>query len=295
MFDAIKFCDDYSVEYSVEGSKNVSAGWIGLRCPFCGDTSNHLGIEISSGRCFCWKCGGKRLESVLRKIVPTCNISDIITNYSWGTTEVKTKTENKHNLKEIVIPGEIPLAKVYREYLSNRQFDPVYLEQKYELRYGKPYSKYEYRLIIPVKYKNRYVSFQTRRVFNNKSIRYKNCKIEDSVIQNKNTCYNLDNCKKRYAIGVEGVTDVWRIGDDSFATFGTSFTNKQLLTIKNHFDTVYWLYDPGEESEKKARNAASKLSALGLNAEIIKIDGINDPGSMKEELVIELKKELRLY
>lgn len=293
MFDAISFCEENNIEYSVEGSKNVSAGWIGITCPFCGDTSNHLGIEISTGKCFCWKCGGKSLWKVIKELVPGYDIQKTISHYSWYTEKEK-KLQNKHNFEEIEIPGKKPLIKPYKEYLLRRGFDPDYLAEKYDLRFGEPYSKYEYRLIIPVKYHNKNVSYQTRRIFDNQTIRYKNCKIEDAVIQNKNLCYNLDNCKKRFAVGVEGVTDVWRIGNDSFATFGTSFTIEQILMIKNHFDTVYWLYDPGQESQEKAQNAVLTLSPY-INTEIIKIDGINDPGSMSEDDVIALRKELRLY
>ena len=294
MFDAIKYCEENNIDYWVEGAKNVSRGWIGITCPFCDDTSNHLGIELNTGRCVCWKCGGKSLWKVISTLTPHIKAKETIDNYSWFT-ETEKETENYRGLKEIEVPGYKPLIKPYKEYLFKRGFDPDYLSAKYDLRYGLPYTQYQYRLIIPVKYKNKIVSYQTRRVFDNNSIRYKNCKISDSVIQNKHLCYNLDNCCNRQAIGVEGVTDVWRLGDNSFATFGTSFTDQQLLVIKKHFDTVYWLYDPGVESLKKAKEAAYKLSGIGLSVEIIQIDGINDPGSMNEKDVIELKKELRVY
>ena len=294
MFDAIRFCNENNIDYWTEGSKNVSVGWIGLQCPFCGDRSNHLGIELASGRCFCWKCGGKSLYSVIKKLAPGININNTIENYSWGI-EIEKKQENVRGYQEIEVPGIKPLIKPYRDYLEQRNFDPDYLSQKYDLRYGRPFSQHEYRLIIPVKYRNKNISFQTRRIFDNNTIRYKNCKIEDSVIQNKNICYNLDNCRNRRAIGVEGVTDVWRIGDDSFATFGTSFTNEQILVIKEHFDCVFWLFDPEDMAQKKAKDAVLRLSAFNVDVEIIEVDGMKDPGSMSEKLVIELRKELRMF
>ena len=292
MFDAAQFCEDYNIEYWPEGSKNVGTGWIGIQCPFCGDTSNHLGIEIETGKCVCWKCGGKKLTDVIWYFTKDKNKQDIIDKYSWLFSHQPVKKNIKRKLN---IPGKRPLIQKYKEYLTKRNFDPEYLEQKYDLRYGEPYTKYEYRLIIPVYYEKNIVSYQTRRVFEDNSIRYKNCSNEESIIENKKICYNLDNCKMNKAIALEGVTDVWRIGDNSFATFGTSFTDEQLILINKIFDRVYWLYDPGEESTEKAKQAAYKLSATGVNVEIIQVDGINDPGSMSESDVIHLIKELRMF
>lgn len=292
MFDAAQFCEDYNIEYWTEGSKNVSKGWINIQCPFCGDVSNHLGIELETGKCNCWKCGGKKLSDIVWHFTKDRNKQDIIDKYSWLFAQPTIKSIIK---KKLNVPGTRPLTIKYKEYLERRGFDPDYIEQKYDLRYGEPYSKYEYRLIIPIYFQHEIVSFQTRRVFDDNSIRYKNCSNDTSIIENKKVCYNIDNCKMNKAIALEGVTDVWRIGDNSFATFGTSFTEEQLILIHKKFDRIYWLYDPGQESLKKAKQAAYKLSATGLDIEIIQVEGINDPGSMSESDVIHLIKELRMF
>jgi hypothetical protein len=54
----IEYLDDKNISYSTSG-KNVSSGWIGISCPFCGDSSNHLGINLESKVFSCWKCGEK--------------------------------------------------------------------------------------------------------------------------------------------------------------------------------------------------------------------------------------------
>ena len=293
MFDAVSFCQDHGIEYWLEGSKNVSSGWIGLQCPFCDDRSNHLGIELNTGRTVCWKCGSKPLWKVIKVLTNEKDPNDAIDRYSWGTERNIRSTRT--DINEIDVTGIKPLSDPFRDYLKKRNFDPDYIENKYDLRYGEPFSKERYRLIIPVKYMGKNVSYQTRRIFDDKSMRYKNCKIEESVIQNKEICYNLDNCKKRVAIGVEGITDVWRIGDDCFATFGTEFTPKQLLVLKDHFNKIFWLYDPTKEAREKALKASYILSAMGIETEIVGVEGIDDPGSMKECEVVELRKELRLF
>lgn len=36
---------DYRIPFSEQG-KNIGNGWIGLKCPFCDDHSNHLGLNL---------------------------------------------------------------------------------------------------------------------------------------------------------------------------------------------------------------------------------------------------------
>ena len=67
-FDIIKYLQSRHINYTEEG-KNVSEGWIGIRCVFpgCEDMSNHLGIHLESKVISCWVCG--RRGSLLNLIL----------------------------------------------------------------------------------------------------------------------------------------------------------------------------------------------------------------------------------
>ena len=55
-FDIVAYLDEKGIEYVTEG-KNVSAGWIGLQCPYCSDQSNHLGVCLDGKGFSCFRCG----------------------------------------------------------------------------------------------------------------------------------------------------------------------------------------------------------------------------------------------
>ena len=294
MFDAVSFLEDHGISYSTEGEKNVSKGWIGIQCPFCDDSSNHGGFNLSNGRYTCWKCGSHSTWEIVKAFTHGEDIKTVIASYDAISLWEEEKRETLQNKDEIEIPGK-DLTVLGRTYLENRGFDCEYIIGKYKIREGVPMTAYEYRLIIPIYYKYKPISFQTRRLLKNDPQRYKNCPIEKEAIHSKNTIYNFDNCNKKAAIGVEGVPSVWRIGDDSFATFGTSFQLPQLQMIKNKFQTVYWLYDPEKEAQQKARKASQLISSIGVNVEIIEIEGYSDPDKMKEDDITYLRRELHLY
>jgi len=294
MFDAPSFCDDYGINYYPEGTKNVSKGWIGIACPFCGDSSNHGGFNLSNGEYSCWKCGGHSLWNTIKALTDKSNIKEIIDNYQTFGFEQKVRT-TLQGVSSIEVPGQTPLTSIGRTYLEGRNFDPDYLIGKYDLREGKPNTYHAYRIIIPIYYKYKAVSYQSRRIFKNDPMRYKNCPIEREAVHMKDICYNLDNCKRRTGVAVEGIPSVWRIGDDCFATFGTSFQPQQLLVIKEYFDKVFWLYDPEKIAQEKAKKAAGMISSIGVEVEIIGIEGYDDPDKLTQKDVMYLRKELKLY
>ena len=49
--------DRFQITYRRPGEgPNVNIGWLGLDCPRCGDTSKHLGVNVASLHCYCWRC-----------------------------------------------------------------------------------------------------------------------------------------------------------------------------------------------------------------------------------------------
>ena len=52
-----EFCTVHGIEY-LETGPNVGKGNINIRCPFCDDTSHHMGLKLTPERPFfgCWRC-----------------------------------------------------------------------------------------------------------------------------------------------------------------------------------------------------------------------------------------------
>lgn len=289
-FDAIRFCEDHGIPYWGEG-KNLTAGWIGVTCPFCSDTSNHGGFNTANGYYHCWKCGGHPTYDVIKKFTGVSNPKQILRRY--GVIHEGQAPKNERKKKDFILPGETPLKKIHIKYLEQRGFDPEYLEMKYFLRGTDHIGQYKFRIVIPVVYNQKVVSFITRDATNQQEFRYMTCPGNMEIIEHKNILFNSDNCPGKRAIGVEGVFDVFRIGDNCFGTFGTAFTPSQIKEMQR-FEKVFLLYDTEPEAQEKAEKALYMLNSVGIDTELITLDG-GDPAEMSDDDVIHLKKDLRLY
>jgi len=139
-------------------------------------------------------------------------------------------------------------------------------------------GEYSHRIIIPILYKNKIVSYQARDITGKAELKYKACKKENEIMQHKHICYGIDKIKDGVAIIVEGVTDVWRIGAGAIAMFGTSFTMQQVNFLVKNLSRVHILFDFGE---KQAQEKAKKLGTLlcpFMDVEILQIQGmLGDP------------------
>jgi len=283
MINIIEYLDDKGIRYWTSG-KNVSHGWIGLQCPFCSDQSNHLGFNLTSSVFSCFVCGAKGgpeklvmgLENITygkaKKILQPYS-STILT--PEPDTEFVSKLELPKTIKE--------LQPLHRSYLQSRNFSEKIYE-KYRLRCFGPVGEYNFRFFIPFFYKGNMVTFTTRDVTNKSRIRYLACPVEKSIIPVKHTLYNIDNAKD-VAIVVEGVTDVWRIGDGAVALHGVNYTPAQLKLL-SQFRKVYVLLDA------TAMNEAEKLAmdlATFTDVEILELKK-GDPADLPESEVEKLRK-----
>jgi DNA primase len=291
MFDIINFLSENSITYYTEG-KNCQKGWANISCPECNDDSNHGGFNISKGYYNCWKCGKHSLEKIISKLLH-CSIYEakrIIKEYDVSFVYKSIINKNKRKLAEkIKLPGK-ELKKMHRRYLRKRNFDPDYLIEKYNIKGTGIVGDWNYRIIIPIYYKNRLVAYQGRDVTNKQAIRYKTSSIEESLINPKNILYNFDNCKQDIICVVEGAFDVWRMGDNFAATLGTSLTKPQLRLLQNYKKVVF-LFDQEPEAVKKAEQACAELSIFGIDTYVIYLES-GDPADMDEWESNNIKKEI---
>lgn len=295
-FKVEKFLADYSIPSRKEGP-NTHSGWIQVCCPICGDDNYHGGFNLPKGYYNCWKCGNHSLDYIIFKLL-RCSFKEakeIMKTYRDSSFNQKENLE-----KDFKKPTTFPFPKyfgtikgAYKRYLENRNFDPKFLEKKYNLRASGPSGNYKFRIIAPIYYEHQIVSFQGRDITGNQSARYKACDKEKELIHHKNILYNLDNCRKDTIVVVEGFFDSLRIGDDCAATFGTEWTIKQFIILRNRFKRIFIIYDNEREAQNKAIKLSISLSAFKKEVKNFKLEG-GDPADLKPEEALYLRKELNI-
>lgn len=292
MFDVVRFFYDYSIDVSYEG-KSVTAGWINCQCPFCDDHSDHLGFNIRKNYFNCWKCGYHSIFDVIKKFTND-NPKEIIKKYDIKYRVIKKDKiiDTKHEIKKIKLPGG-DLSINHKKYLTLRGFDPEMLIEKYKLQGTNNIGNYCQRIIIPIFYKKKIVSFQGRDITGINKLRYKACNKQNEIIHHKHILYNLDNCKNNFVIVVEGVFDVFRFGDNCCCTFGKSYTKKQLLLLQK-YNHIFILFDNDMAGQKASKKLANDLQAFP-NINIYNITCNSDPGDMTQTEAQKILNEIKLF
>jgi len=296
----VKLYADYHIDHVTEGHKHVRDGWVNVACPFCtGENPGyHLGYSLDDDYFNCWRCGGHSIPKVIAKLlsVNTHRAKEIIKQYGGISKVNKVVPRVRVGTNAFMFPhGTMELQRNHKLYLKSRNFDWEYLEKEWKLQGTGPVAKlddinYNNRILAPITWEGRVVSFQTRDITNRHPIKYLACPQARERVQHQHILYGNALKWGRRGICVEGITDVWRLGPLSFAVFGISYTHHQVLEIASLFEEVVIVFDP----EKQAQQQAKKLQ-MDLEGKRVKtwIEGIDsDPGDMSQDDANHLVKYL---
>jgi hypothetical protein len=293
MFDSLKYLQDRGFHYITEG-KNCSSGWTAICCPFCLDNKFHGGFS-PEGNYYCWKCGYHPISDIIMILenVPPYKAHQIEQEYERPSIQVPLeehqiiKTSNKLRWPL----GTTILEYRHKQYLIQRGFDPAYLIRKYKIKGTGPVGPYCHRIIIPIFLNGTMVSYQGRDITDKSPQRYKVCPKDEELIFHKEILYNIDNTNDK-AVIVEGILDVWRLGDGAVATFGTSATPKQISFIARRFKRIFILFDSEPPAQTKARKLMNTISVLsGIQVTTIQLEK-GDPADMPQDDADYMMKEL---
>ncbi len=297
-FDIFKFLDHYNIPYTEYG-KNIGNSWFALEeCPFCQGGGNHFGINIQSKGYSCFICGEKGAPPNLVKELLRVSYGEalgIIKEFFNGDLEFDIKETGD---KVIFPSGVIPLAKSGGDYLRSRNFDPIYIRDKYQvqqtsghsiLNHAGHKSDFKYRLILPIYMNRKLVSYTGRDYTGLTDIRYKHVFIEACIIPPSSCLYNMDTVKDKCII-VEGITDVWRMGDGVISLQGIKYTKEQIrYLVDKDLKKVVILFDSGKEDE--ARKLAKILSSLIPVVQVAHLPE-GDPGELSDIEAVKIKHQL---
>lgn len=278
--------------------KNVGKDFIGLEiCPFCNSGGYHCGINLKKPYYNCWICSKGKLEKLLvsllkisykkaKRIIDKC--------YTQEIEDEEEEIAKKDESEFIQLYSSFPeIDESHKKYLISRRFDPEEIKRKWKIKGSDILSKYKYRIVIPIFYQNQIVNFAARDITDKQKNRYEYCSNEISMYPKRELCYNLDSQKDSVVL-VEGIFDVWRLGDKACAVLSTQFSKEQIFKIiKKKFKRIFIIFDSEEQAQEKARKLGDILSTSCDSVEVIDI-GSGDPGDLSEDDAKYLMMELKL-
>ncbi len=299
---------ELNVFYADHG-KNVTVGWVNVNCPFCHDPSWHLGINLLTNRCSCWKCGRRTSFWFYLKEkfgFDNYKLGRLFDKHTqigqFGPVRDATEPLGHFGRECLKWPSNVkdsPLP-IHEKYLRKRGFNPQEIVPYYNLKFTGHNSKYtkddrtqidfRYRVLAPVIMGGKTVNFIGRDVTENESaIRYKNCPNEEAIITTKDCLYNSDGVKD-IAIIVEGPTDVWNVGFGAVGVIGIKVTKRQIAYLQElHLQKAVLLFDEGAKEEEDKLNDILSI----FIPEVFSLDEIwddyDDPGNLTKAQVKEIR------
>lgn len=308
--DIIKLYEDYGIDYKTEGHKHCREGWVNTPCPFCsGNPGYHLGFPLDGYVFKCYRCGK---HSIVEGLAGLLSIS--LSEAKRIAKEYKgIATQNKATKQQIIKPlgfkyptNTGPLQKQHKLYLQQRGFDPDKLEEKYGLMGTGPISllsdgkkkiDYKHRIIIPIYWNGRLCTFQARsikKVTEHSDLKYLAAPKSREIMHHKHILYadpkNWEKMKGGTGIVVEGVTDVWKLGDNAVATFGIEYKTQQVIELAKHLKRAAIVFDEEPQARRQAKRLVEDLLLMGVDAWYVPVT--KDPGSMSEKEAKYLVKQL---
>lgn len=322
-FNALKFYKENGIDFAESGHKRCRDGWVQIDCPFCiGHKGFHLGFYKETGAYKCWRCGKHSQVSVVSTLlnISAYKAKEVIKEYSVIGSQVKeAHRENlkrpKHSLTCKLPAGTGEMTERHKKYLSDRGFNPDELAEKWGLKGTTMNGNYKWRVIVPITFEGKLVSYQGRDITGKSSLRYKACKQADEVIEHQNIVYGLDHVTGNKCVIVEGVADVWRFGYGAVSCFGTAFTLEQVNLLiaqatnkkrKVKIRKYFILFDADEPNAiKMGEKLANMLSSAGLEVELLDLSDTKpqclvdpekgiDPANLKQRYADIIKRELEL-
>jgi DNA primase len=175
--------------------------------------------------------------------------------------------------------------------LQSRNFIPEVLKEKWKIKGTGPIGDYKHRIIAPIYFNGVLVSYQGRDYTGKAERRYMACRKKDELIHHKNILYGIDRAKGSKCILVEGITDVWRLGDGAVGTFGIQYSDYQLVMLWERFNEIYIMFDDDPQAIRRAKTLGQELMTLfNLKVEICIIKG--DPGGLPQSTADKYKRQL---
>ena len=292
----IEILDRFDIEYWTSG-KNVTIDNVNIQCPFCDDRSNHMGIS-PEGAYHCWKCtstgffpyllsraAGIQYEYAVQLVSTPHQFSKNATETLKDLWNPEQKQEIEPDIK-LEFPKYCELishdtrSKLLDRYLHRRQYTREDVIEKgcYICEHG----AYANRIIIPVHFRGKAVSWQAADMTGRATIKYRTA----AHIKINQFLYGYDNIRDRMIV-VEGILDAWRLWNDVVCSFGTSITERQIQLIRQA-DLKELIFCWDSDAYWKARQVAEEFKQTIEIVRVVKLPRGEDPDSYGYTETMEL-------
>lgn len=257
----------------------------------------HLGFNLSKGNFTCWRCGSLRFWEVMGALLHIRDHEEVRRKVAAYQKEGERTARITREREKTIDPPErmAPMAEIHREYLIGRNFDPDYLESKYQVRGTGPISgEWSWRIVFPILSRDDQIVAYQGRCIGDARPRYKLTEERFCLEDPKALLYGIHACNGDSVVVVEGATALWRLGDGAVATLGIKWNVQQANRLRR-FKRRFVLYDPDPDgetgSQKKAQEIAYHLSQFPGETELLS-DFDCQPGEFSNDFALNLMKEL---
>lgn len=308
-FDWHRFCIDHGVDFITKG-RDLGQGKIGIRCPFCDDRGEHLGMSLDHEHPWwkCWRChaSGRFPQFLICKLLGVARkrADEIVAEHGkvfpdeFDNLLIERLTSVKKAVEQpaLELPRGChelwtgrPGADRFLRYLSDdRGFgnDARDVAECYALHYAMV-GEQAWRIVFPVVYGGELVAWVGRSIHAAATLRYK----ADDAGAIKDYVSNYDelvNGADKLAM-VEGPMD-WikldyygqQFGLRATCTFGVSPNEKQSFKLRKLVQAArrgFVIYD--REASAEGFRLADELSATsGRKVATVTLSLTKDPGAM---------------
>lgn len=269
-----------------EGHEHRRQGWLNFDCPHCRLKQHYrMGYNLAYRYVNCWACGPHKLIDTLMEI----------TGLSYG--KVKELTGDLTAQRDRAAPilrGKLVLPKwlgellpAHRRYLQSRGFDPERLVKLWGIQGIGNSLRLKWRIFIPFIHHGETVSWTTRSI-SDEGVRYLSAKPEQEAIAAKKELLYGEDYVRHAVIVHEGPTDVWATGPGAVGTWGTGFSQAQVLRISK-YPTRVICFDSERTAQKRAKDLCNALEVFPGRTMNVVLDA-KDAGSAKPRELRQLRK-----
>lgn len=185
-----QFLTSKGIHYVMSGP-NTARNNISIKCPYCTDPSEHLGISLEGKGWSCWRChnhGGatKLIQKLLHcdweEAQRIAGVKTIITvsdaTFKSYVRGMMTKEAPKQNQRTLKFPPEITTARLAHQILYLKNKRNYTTEEAHDIiRLYTPRlslaGPFQYRFIFPIYDKDKNLLTWTGRAIGNSTLRYK--------------------------------------------------------------------------------------------------------------------------
>jgi hypothetical protein len=336
-FDAENFLAKRGIEYITHGV-NVKKNEINISCPFCNsegnpDPSYHLGIQRETGYWSCWRNRrhrGRSLHRVFMKLLrisydEVCKILGEQTSWLQEGAFDKLAANPYAMFEQNYIEEQLTKGldwpedfKQFKGYSSSKRFLDYLISRGYhknhidELidRYSFHYcisGRWQDRVLLPIKIDYRLVTWTSRSILKNTSLRYMSLSEKDGALMSiKDTVFNFDELSDSEGSVLficEGPFDAIKVdfygadlGGRATCLFSKNLRESQAILINEivrsaGFNRVVVLLDTAEVDT--AMLVQSQLSFIRVPIDIGTYDA-KDPGDLTSSQVYKLVEKHKL-